>query len=147
MTLESEPREPIESVTETGFAGLRPTIFLAIVALVFLADQISKYAIQRFLRPEQSQPLLGNAFALTLTHNTGGAWGLLPRGNTLFICFAAIAVIALLFAYSRMGRMELTVGSAFALALGGALGNLVDRLRYGYVVDFFDARIIHWPIF
>ena len=46
-----------------------------------------------------------------------------------------------------IGVGGLLVGGAFALALGGAMGNLLDRLRYGYVVDFFDVRVIHWPIF
>ena len=127
--------------------ALRPRTFYLIVALVFAADQISKATMQRFLTWEQPWPRYGSPLAFTLTRNTGGAWGLLPQGNVLFIAFAGVAVIALLFAYHRMPRVDLPVGGAFALALGGALGNLLDRLRYGYVVDFFDARIIHWPIF
>ncbi len=126
---------------------LRPSTFYMIVALIFVCDQFSKAWVQRMLYWGQSRPLIGSAFALTLTQNTGGAWGLLPQGNLLFVGFAAVAVVALLFAYHRMQRIELLVGGAFALALGGALGNLLDRLRFGYVVDFFDARIIHWPIF
>lgn len=127
--------------------GLRPSLFYLIVAIVFLSDQLSKRAIQRTLQWGETERLFGDAFALTLTKNTGGAWGLLPQGNLLFILFAAVAIVALLFAYHRMPRVDLLVGAAFALALGGAVGNLLDRLRYGYVVDFFDARIIHWPIF
>lgn len=127
--------------------GLQPWRFYFIVALVFAADQVSKAWIQRTLFYEQSKPVFGNAFALTLTHNTGGAWGMLPNGNLLFIVFATLAVGALLYAYHRWQRVDLLVGTAFALALGGALGNLLDRLRLNYVVDFFDARIIHWPVF
>lgn len=133
-------REPI-------VRSLRPSTFYVIVAIIFICDQFSKAWVQRMLAWGQTRPLIGNAFALTLTQNTGGAWGLLPQGNVIFIAFAALAVVALLFAYHRMPRIELLVGGAFALALGGALGNLLDRLRFGYVVDFFDARIIHWPIF
>ena len=133
-------REPI-------VRNLRPSTFYVIVALIFICDQFSKAWVQRMLAWGQTRPLIGNAFALTLTQNTGGAWGLLPQGNLIFIAFAALAVVALLLAYYRMPRIELLVGGAFALALGGALGNLLDRLRFGYVVDFFDARIIHWPIF
>lgn len=134
-------------LSEPPIRALRPSLFYLIVALVFLSDQVSKAWILRMLAWEQSRPILGDAFLLTLTRNTGGAWGLLPRGNALFIAFAVVAVVALLFAYHRMTRVELFVGTAFALALGGALGNLLDRLRYGFVVDFFDARIIRWPIF
>jgi signal peptidase II len=122
-------------------------MFYAMVLVVFAADQLSKSWIQRTMQWEQSKPIIGEAFLLTLTRNHGGAWGILPQGNALFIVFAIVAVIALIFAYHRMTRLDLLVGSAFALALGGALGNLLDRIRYGFVVDFFEARIIRWPIF
>ena len=127
--------------------ALRPAMFYLLVALVFLSDQISKAWIQTRLRYEESLPIFGDAFTLTLTHNTGGAWGTLPSANSFFILVAGFAAMALLIAYYRMKRVELFVGGAFALAMGGALGNLLDRLRYGYVVDFFDARFIHWPVF
>ncbi len=94
-----------------------------------------------------TRPIFGQAFRLTLTHNTGGAWGYLPRGNGVFTVFAAVAIVALMLAYQRVGRQDLQVGAAFALAMGGAAGNLLDRIRLGYVIDFFDARIIHWPVF
>lgn len=127
--------------------GLRPITFFATVLLVFLADQLSKKWIVKAMFLGESRPIIGQAFRLTLTHNTGGAWGLLPHGNIVFAGFASVAILALLFAYSKVGRIDLPIGAAFALALGGAIGNLLDRVRLGYVVDFFDARIIHWPIF
>lgn len=131
----------------TAPRALGPATFYVIVLTVFAADQMTKAWMQKTLFWEQSRPIFGESFLLTLTRNTGGAWGMLPHGNSLFIGFAIAAVFALLFAYYRMAKVELFVGAAFALALGGALGNLLDRLRYGYVVDFFEARIIHWPIF
>ena len=134
------PRSPVES-------GMRPFAFYLIVLLVFAADQWSKARIQQMLGYEQSHEIFGPSFLLTLTHNTGGAWGLLPHGNPLFIGFAFVAAAALLFAYHRVARPDSLIAGAFALALGGAFGNLLDRMRFGYVVDFFDARIIHWPIF
>ena len=130
-----------------GETGLRPVVFYLIVLIVFAADQWSKARIQQMLGFEQSREVFGKAFLLTLTHNTGGAWGLLPHGNPLFIGFAILAAVALLFAYHRVARPDSLIAGAFALALGGAFGNLLDRLRYGYVVDFFEARVIHWPIF
>lgn len=149
MTLQSEtPETAARAQKETpSFRALSPGAFYFIVILVFAADQISKHWVQRVLAWEQSRPIIGDAFLLTLTQNTGGAWGILPHGNSLFIAFALFAVFALFLAYYRMPHVTLHVGGAFALALGGALGNLVDRLRYGYVVDFFHAKIINWPIF
>jgi signal peptidase II len=145
MTGEASPA--IQRNMNDSSRALRPSLFYAIVAIVFIADQMSKQWVQRMLIVNgPSRPIFSDAFLLTLTRNTGGAWGLLPQGNPVFVAFAVLAVCALLFAYHRMQR-DLLVGGAFALALGGALGNLLDRLRFGYVVDFFDARIIHWPIF
>ncbi len=141
-----------EIITDAGLSSastrsLHPGVFYTLVFLVFTADQISKAWIQRTLYWEQSRPIFGEVFNLTLTRNTGGAWGLLPHGNTLFISFAVIAVIALIVAYHRLPNIELHVGTAFALAMGGALGNLADRIRHGFVVDFFYLKVIHFPIF
>jgi signal peptidase II len=149
MTLEPDTSTTLirEACPAKPVRALRPFTFYIIVAAVFFADQFSKFWMQRVLIWEQPWPQYASPFALTLTKNTGGAWGLLPQGNLLFIVFAAVAVFALLFAYHRMARIDLLVGGAFALALGGAMGNLLDRLRYGYVVDFFDLRLIHWPVF
>lgn len=128
-------------------SGLRPLYFYLIVMLVIIGDQLSKAWVQHSMNFGDYRPIIGRAFMLTLTMNHGGAWGVLPTGNTIFIVFAGVAIVALLFAYHRLARTDLLVSAAFALALGGAIGNLSDRLRYGYVVDFFDARIINWPIF
>ena len=138
---------PSHNGTETPIRGLRPTLFYAIVALIFASDQATKAFITRTQGLELPRPVIGKAFELMLTHNHGGAWGVLPHGNMLFVVFAGVAIVALLVAYHRMARVELLVGTAFALALGGALGNLLDRLRFGYVVDFFYARIINFPVF
>src|ERR1700683_1618034 len=106
--------------------GLRPTIFLITVLLVLLADQVSKAWMVRSMMLNDTRPIFGQAFRLTLTHNTGGAWGTLPRGNGVFTVFAAVAIVALILAYQRVGRQDLQVGAAFALAMGGAAGNLSD---------------------
>lgn len=140
-------QRPNDPTTQAPARALRPMSFYLIVLMVFVADQFSKSAIQGMMRFGESRPVIGDAFRLTLTQNTGGAWGLLPAGNKLFVAFAIVAVLALTYAYHRMAKVELYVGTAFALAMGGALGNLTDRLRHGYVVDFFHAKIINWPVF
>ncbi len=126
---------------------LRTTSFALIALFVFLADQFSKAWVQTHMVVDSaSTPIFGRFLELTLTHNTGGAWGMLPSGNLFFVGFAICASVALVYGYIKSGK-ELLSGSAFALALGGAFGNLLDRVTHGYVVDFFDVRIIHWPIF
>ena len=127
--------------------GLRPAFFYITVLLVFIGDQVSKAMIQQKMSFYTTRPIIGDKFELYLTQNHGGAWGVLPSGNTLFVVFALIASIALVFAYHKLARHDVLIGASFALALGGALGNLLDRIRYGYVVDFFYAKIINWPVF
>lgn len=143
--LSLEPTHPHGEAHSSG--GLRPAYFYLIVLFVFIADQISKAWVMKTLALQESRELIGKSFLLTLTHNAGGAWGIMQNKNMIFVVFAAVAIVALLYAYHRMARGEFLVGAGFALALGGALGNLLDRLRYGWVVDFFDARFINWPIF
>ena len=142
--------EPVSAVTEqrAPVRALRPSMFYLIVALVFVSDQLSKMWVMKTLPAMGGErPIFGNAFMLTLAHNQGGAWGVMPHNGIIFILFAAVAIVALMVAYHRMQQIELFVGTAFALALGGAMGNLLDRLRFGSVVDFFNVNIIHWPIF
>ena len=80
--------------------GLSPTYFYIIVAFVFVADQLSKAWIMRELvSVGATRDIFGKAFALTYQHNAGGAWGLAPDRNIVFIVFAAIAIVALLYAY------------------------------------------------
>lgn len=132
----------------TPLRALSPLYFYLIVGMVFVADQMSKNWIKATLPGRGGEiPIIGDAFVLSLTYNHGGAWGVLPHGNSLFVIFASFAIVALTIAYHRMRHLELFVGTAFALALGGALGNLLDRLRFGSVVDFFYAKIINFPIF
>lgn len=113
--------------------------------MVIVADQITKFVILRSLPFGASRPVLGPLLSLTHTRNTGGAFSLFQANNEIFIVVASLATVALLVAYHRYHRDHLPVAAALALALGGAIGNLIDRIRYGYVVDFFDIHI--WPIF
>ena len=147
MSLDS-PAQPVSAQPAPLIRAIRPLTFYTIVALVFLTDQVTKaWILTRLQLGGASLPIIGDKFQLTLAHNTGGAWGLLPNGNLFFILFALLATAALLFAYHKMPQIELFVGGAFALSLGGAMGNLLDRVRRGYVIDFFDVRVINFPVF
>ncbi|MDH3389831.1 MAG: signal peptidase II [Gammaproteobacteria bacterium] len=90
---------------------------------------------------------------LVLVHNTGAAFGFLSSAsgwqNGLFMFVAAGACTFILWVLSRLRRQEIVLAVALMLILGGALGNLVDRMLYGYVIDFIDVhyRNWHWPAF
>jgi len=87
---------------------------------------------------------LRDLVSLTYVTNTGAAFGLLPDHGLFFIAIAAIVVIAIL-VYHRHLPDKALVKASLGLQLGGALGNLTDRLRYGYVIDFIDFKV--WPVF
>ena len=111
----------------------------ALALFVLAADQASKAQIVRAYPgwPDGNRELIPGFFALTYNVNTGGAFGILPHGTSLLAFAAAVAAVAIV-AYSVRARMPLPrlLAIALALPLGGALGNLLDRVRLGHVVDF-----------
>lgn len=131
---------------------MKPVRFYLLAVIIVILDQLTKWVVQAKLPLDNVPvPAVGRFLYLTHTRNTGGAFSLFQAGNTVFIVVAFAAIIALVYAYHKMKRTDLAVTAALALALGGAIGNLIDRIRFGFVVDFFDiqAGTGHsiWPIF
>ena len=136
-------------VARGGRVGARPPIYrdfilIQLAGLVFLLDQFSKYLVREFLRLYESFPAEG-FFRVTHTFNTGSIFGIFQGQNTVFILvsFLGVAVLVLIHRSQRFpdGLLRLSLG----LQLGGALGNLVDRVRLGHVTDWVD--IGPWPVF
>lgn len=134
----------------TGAARGRPlwARFLVLAGLVVAVDQLTKAWITRALAPDGVVLLIGDNLRLVYTQNSGALFGLF-RGQAALFALVSLAVIALIVAYhGRSGRspyLTLTLG----LLLGGAIGNAIDRLRMGYVVDFVDGGIgsLRWYTF
>jgi signal peptidase II len=124
-------------------------IILPVVALLILvADLISKYWVLSNLNPGQSwNPVASLSPWVSITHvtNTGAAFGLFPDQGSLFVIIAVLVVTAIIFYYRHLPGDQWWVKVSLGLQLGGALGNLLDRLRLGYVIDFIDFKI--WPVF
>ncbi len=123
-------------------------IFL-IVCLIFF-DQVSKLAVLKRLHQNESIPVISNIFHITLVYNTGSAFGAFRDHNWLLSYISVFAIILILFMLVRRPRFS----SDFYLHLWqwsllfilcGATGNLIDRIKLGYVVDFLDFRF--WPVF
>lgn len=114
-------------------------------ALVVFADQATKYLVKTKLQIGESIPVFGDFLRITSHRNPGAAWGILAGQRWLFvlITIAVIAGVALLARRVKSGLVK----AALPLLLGGAVGNLIDRVLYGEVVDFLDVRVIHYPIF
>jgi signal peptidase II len=135
---------------ESGVARgkARWALFLGVAAAVFVLDQISKYVVLTNLSLGQAWnpiPLL-NAF-VTVTHvtNTGAAFGLFQDYGTLFAIVAVVVVVGMVVFYRYLPSDRVWLRVSLGLQLGGALGNLLDRVRLGTVVDFIDFKV--WPVF
>lgn len=114
--------------------------------VVFFSDQVSKLHISHRLSLNQSIPVIKGIFHISLVHNCGVAFGLFKNRNFFFIILSLIAVLYILgYLFVNKRQNGLTKRIALGLILGGASGNLADRLRLGYIVDFLDFRV--WPVF
>jgi signal peptidase II len=127
---------------------------LAWAALVVLLDQLSKVWVTASFQFHESQPVIPGLFNLTFITNTGAAFGILAGAQSLgrqlfFVGVALVALVVLYLAYREYREQGQIYMAAIGLVAGGALGNLVDRLRLGHVIDFLDVYIRqhHWPAF
>ena len=130
--------------------GLR---WLVLSAAVLVIDQITKYFAVRRLLGSAPIEVIPGIFDFSLVYNTGAAFGLLNDAggwqNTLFIIIALLVSVFLIVSMYRLNQGETQAAIAFALIFGGAAGNVIDRLRQGYVVDFIHwfYQDWHWPTF
>jgi len=114
--------------------------FVALAASIAIADQLAKAWLVSFLAPGQSVSVIGDLLRLIHAQNTGGLFGLLRGYAVPFAVLSLGAISAIVVFHAKSGRsplMTVTLG----LLLGGAIGNLVDRLRLGHVVDWVDAGV------
>lgn len=118
-----------------------------IVAFVIVVDQLTKYLAATHLKPIGSVTLIKGVFHLTYTENRGAAFGILQNHRWLFITFAIIAGIIILYYLISHADESLLLKVSLSLILGGAIGNLIDRIRLGYVVDMFHFTLIDYPVF
>ena len=115
-----------------------------IVASVVLLDQSTKFLALRFLQLNTPVPLIKNFLNLTLVYNHGVAFGFFQNQLLLFV-LVSLFVIGFIFYNLKSKTNSIILKLSLSLILGGAVGNLIDRLRFGFVVDFLDLRI--WPVF
>lgn len=128
-----------------------PSLLSLVIAGVVLAvDQLTKLAITRNLEFFERKPLFGNAVRFSYVRNTGAVFGLMKGAGQYFTFFSIVAAIVLFAVLFHARRSSTAVRISLGLVLGGAIGNLIDRFRYGAVVDFIDIGInenLRWPCF
>jgi signal peptidase II len=133
----------------------RRWVMLLIAAVVIVLDRVTKLWIVGHIKTGRSIVLIPNVFRLSHVLNTGAAWSLFEGSKSpelvrnLLVGFSVVAVLVVLVLLWRMGRAVSATSVALALILGGAVGNLYDRIHLHYVVDFLAVRIVHydWPDF
>ena len=114
-----------------------------------IIDIVSKFIISRICTLNNSVSVINNFFSITYTHNYGGAWSILSS-STLFITVISIIVIIGIIYYMYKHKINNNFEKmGYILLLSGAIGNLIDRIIYGYVIDFLDFNIFgyNFPIF
>lgn len=130
-------------------------IFLTLIGGgIILLDQVTKHYIQQFLRLHESVTVIEGFFSLTYIRNPGAAFGFLAGQSAgfrsvFFFTVSAVALVLLIFFLLQTPKEDTYGLVALSLLFGGAVGNLIDRLRYGEVVDFLDFYVdrFHWPAF
>lgn len=127
-------------------------ILLLLTPLILLADQLTKIYIDRSMQLYQSLPVIDGLFSITYLRNKGAAFSFLANASwrlPFFIIISFIAVAAIMIAFSKLRDNQLVAAFALTLILSGAVGNLIDRIRLGEVIDFLDVywKTYHWPAF
>ena len=118
---------------------------LGIGILVFIIDQLVKHLVVSTMHLGQSLPVIKGIFHITYVLNPGAAFGMLEHQRWFFIVVALAAVLLGVAFYKKLQQESFLMRSGAGLLLGGAVGNLADRIQSGLVVDFLDFRV--WPVF
>jgi signal peptidase II len=134
------PSVPAVAPADAGTSRRRWPLFLGLAVTVVVADQIAKALVTSALRPGESVSIVGDLVRIVFGQNTGALFGLF-KDNAAAFGVVSLVVVGLIVAYHAraVGTLYLTV--TLGLLLGGAIGNMVDRLLRGYVVDFVDVGI------
>lgn len=131
-------------------AGHRPRwlLFAVLAAAVLVIDQLAKAWVAASFQVGVPVPVLGEAVRITVSHNQGALFGLI-QGSAVVLGFVSLVVAGLIVWYEARAGASVLVSVALGLLLGGAMGNLTDRLRQGYVIDFVDAGLgsVRWFTF
>jgi signal peptidase II len=122
-------------------------VLLSVVTpLIIVLDQLTKYVVLQKFRLGETIPVVTGFFNLTYIRNTGAAFGLLAQANPtfrtpFFIAVPLIALGAVAYIFKKIDDRDYMLSTSLSLVIGGAIGNLIDRLQMGFVVDFLD---FHW---
>lgn len=120
-----------------------------VIIIFLIIDIISKLIVSRVCTLNNSVSVINNFFSITYTHNYGGAWSLFSDSTILITVISIIVIIGIIIYLSKKKINNKIESLGYSFLLGGAIGNLIDRIIYGYVIDFLDFNIFgyNFPIF
>ena len=121
--------------------------FTLITLFLIICDQVSKLAVLKYLKPIGSTVVIKDIFSLTYVENRGAAFGILQNSRWIFIC-ATIIILAVLIVYKIKSKPQgKIINTSLCLLISGAIGNLIDRIFRGFVVDMLEVTFIEYPVF
>lgn len=130
------------------------TYLISLGMIVLLLDQLTKYWVQKVFPLNTGKEVIPGFFNLVHVRNPGGAFSLFAGASqslrqAIFIGLTSLVVAFLFYSYGKVRKEDTWTRTAYALVAFGAIGNLVDRIRFGEVVDFLDVYVgtYHWPAF
>lgn len=122
-------------------------LWIAIMVLVVFLDQLTKYLTILFIKPISTLPLIEDVIHLTYVENTGAAFGMMKDQRWLFMIVSTVAIVALLIYLFKKKTQPKLENLSIAFIVGGGIGNMIDRILLGYVVDMIDVRLINFAVF
>jgi len=119
----------------------RLLLVAGVAVVVFALDRVTKAWVSENIPLGTARPVVGDYVRIVHAQNTGAAFGLLPERTTLLSVLSVVAVLAIVYYYRQIASNSSLVSATLGMQLGGAFGNLLDRVTQGYVVDFVDVGI------
>ena len=122
-------------------------IFSAIILVGIALDQLTKWLAVKYLLPIATHPIIESVLHLTYVENRGAAFGILADQRWVFILISSVTIVGLLFVLYAGYLSNMLYKVSVAMIISGGVGNMIDRLMLGYVVDFIDFRLINFAVF
>ena len=122
-------------------------LYFLTFAAILVIDIASKIWAIGWLKPNFSVPLWKNVFHLTYVENRGAAFGIFQGGTAFFIVFTVVILALIVYVIKKYAKESKLLSLSLVFIAGGAVGNLIDRVLRGFVIDFFDFCLINFPVF
>ena len=122
-------------------------LWIILLILIIFVDQLSKWLVVALLQGKPSYYLIDGVLRFTYVENDGAAFGMLDDHRWVFLVLSSVMIIALIYYICKYKPKSKWVMTSLILIVGGGIGNMIDRVALGYVVDFIDFRLINFAIF